>query len=382
MQRSLASRSRRAVSTAALVVAALLGLAAMAEACSIPVFRYALERWKPDPYRATLFHRGPLSEAQQAILKPWSQATESLDGVAAPASNIELRLVDIDAIEDEADRALFAEQKSPEAPWLAVQYPRGLRIAKTVWAGPLSEESAARLAASPLRTELINRLCQGQTAVWLMLESGNAEKDQAVAAKLDVELKQLAAKLKLPELSPDDQLHSAAPLQISFSVLRVPRNVPAEQPLVDLLLHVESDLKDYAEPIVFPVFGRGRALLPLIGAGITPDNLHESAAFLVGACSCEIKELNPGFDLLLTAGWDQLLFKDAPPPKDAAVAAPTGPPELVAIPPGAAPVPVAWTSGPDVEVVSEEHATGVPMYVFVLLGGALVVAVLMFGLRR
>jgi hypothetical protein len=80
--------------------------------------------------------------------------------------------------------------------------------------------------------------------------------------------------------------------------------------------------------------------LPLIGAGITPDNIHESAAFLVGACSCEVKDLNPGFDLLLTANWDVLLFQEAPPPEVLAAreAVRSGEPQLVDIPAGAAPV--------------------------------------------
>ena len=30
-------------------------------ACQIPVFRYALERWQPDPYEVVVIHRGSLS---------------------------------------------------------------------------------------------------------------------------------------------------------------------------------------------------------------------------------------------------------------------------------------------------------------------------------
>jgi hypothetical protein len=60
--------------------------------------------------------------------------------------------------------------------------------------------------------------------------------------------------------------------------------------------------------MVFPVFGRGRALLPLVGAGITEANITAAAGFLTGACSCEVKALNPGFDLLLPADWDNLLM--------------------------------------------------------------------------
>jgi hypothetical protein len=52
------------------------------------------------------------------------------------------------------------------------------------------------------------------------------------------------------------------------------------------------------------VFGRGRALEPLIGRGIHPDNIMEVSSYLCGACSCEIKDQNPGIDLLLAANWD------------------------------------------------------------------------------
>ena len=38
-------------------------------ACSVPVFRYALERWLADPYQAVVFHRGSLTTAQQAQIK-------------------------------------------------------------------------------------------------------------------------------------------------------------------------------------------------------------------------------------------------------------------------------------------------------------------------
>ena len=59
--------------------------------------------------------------------------------------------------------------------------------------------------------------------------------------------------------------------------------------------------------MVFPIFGRCRALLPLVGPGISAENIRSSAAFLAGACSCQVKELNPGFDLLITANWKELL---------------------------------------------------------------------------
>src|SRR5512136_1886912 len=41
-----------------LVLAFLLSSIPSALACSVPVFRYALERWPASPYEAVVFHRG------------------------------------------------------------------------------------------------------------------------------------------------------------------------------------------------------------------------------------------------------------------------------------------------------------------------------------
>lgn len=347
----------RAKWLALLLVAGAAGGSA-AWACNVPVFRYALERWHPDPYRATLFHRGPLTADQQSLL---ARLADEPDG---PPVNVTLRLVDVDELSDDADRELLAEQATDELPWLAVQYPRSLRNEQTVWGGALDEANVSRLVASPQRSELIRRLIGGQTAIWLLLECGQSEKDDAVAAQLEVELARLSQKLTLPELtaSPQDDLLSDAPLRVEFSLLRVPRDDPAEAPLVGMLLHAEEDLLEFDEPMVFPVFGRGRALLPLIGPGITEDNIHASAAFLVGACSCEIKDLNPGFDLLLAGDWDFQLFGGEAPEQVLATraAVSTGEPEFVAIPAGrpearaAAEAVVVDASPPDATVTAAD----------------------------
>jgi hypothetical protein len=100
-------------------------------------------------------------------------------------------------------------------------------------------------------------------------------------------------------------------LKLSFSVLRVSRTDPAEAAFVQMLLGSEADLRDIKEPLLFPVFGRGRALYALAGKGISHETLDEAATFLIGKCSCQVKELNPGVDLLLAADWDKLVKAQA-----------------------------------------------------------------------
>ncbi len=290
-------------------------LAAVALACNVPVFRFALERWRPDAYRITVLHRGPLNEAQRELLQPLEELRNKTH------ANLDFRAVDIVELEKEPNEGLItfpplsaevgSRVKGGES-WLVVQYPEYLRIEVPVWNGPLNREAIDRLVDSPVRSELVRRLVEGQTAVWLLLESGDKDRDRAAADLLAEQMPELERTLKLPELTsePDDELLAKTPFKVAFSVLRVPRDSALETAVAGMLIRCEPDLADRSDPMVYPVFGRGRALLPLIGAGITAKNIQDSAGFLVGPCSCQVKELNPGFDLLLSADWNSLLSQD------------------------------------------------------------------------
>ena len=61
-----------------------------------------------------------------------------------------------------------------------------------------------------------------------------------------------------------------------------------------LLLSSEAGLEKTKAPLVFPIFGRGRVLG---GLEVKAKEIEEAARFLCGACSCQVKELNPGVDL-------------------------------------------------------------------------------------
>lgn len=335
--------------------------AAVAHACNVPVFRFALERWRPDPYRVTLFHRGPLSEADRELIGKLEAQQEKA------TLNVAVRSIDLSELSD-ADRELFASLGDAKLPSLVVHYPKHLQIPTPVWSGPLDNEAIARVADSPLRQEIVRRLVDGQTAVWLLLESGQSEKDDAAAKLVQEHIKKLERSLKLPELTeaPDDKLLSATPLQLAFSMMRVPRT-DAERPLIQMLVNSESDLAERSDPLVFPVFGRGRAMFGLVGAGITAQNIEFSAAFLVGACSCDVKEQNPGFDLLLAADWDVLLAQEGVPLTAAATRGtiPTGDAELVPIPSG---------SSKFDSIVTSQTAHGSSWFVMGLLfAGAIVI---------
>lgn len=90
-----------------------------------------------------------------------------------------------------------------------------------------------------------------------------------------------------------------------MAMVSIQRDDANERWFVSQLMAVESDLGTFAEePMVFAVFGRGRVLPPYIGKGITADNLSQVAFFITGACSCTVKDQNPGVDLLTYHDWE------------------------------------------------------------------------------
>lgn len=312
----LIGKRRRACTAFRRLLRLVLGSAALSAvslwACSVPVFRYALEKWPPDSYRAVVFHRGPLSAAQQALAGELGR-----EGLAGRLhANVSLQTVDLAQSPAPELLELWRKLGADTLPWLVVRYPQSVRLTGNVVSEPLTEATLRPLLDSPARKEITRRLGQGDSAVWVLLEIGEPKRDDEITRLVETRLAYLATVLKLPALDPQDIISGliSVPeggLKLAFSVLRVSRSDPAEAAFVKMLLGSEADLAGFREPILFPVFGRGRALYALAGKGIRHETLDEAATFLIGKCSCQVKELNPGVDLLLAAHWDQLVKAQA-----------------------------------------------------------------------
>ncbi len=284
--------------------------AATAVACSVPVFRYALERWAPDDYRLIVFHDGALDSEAEGWVRDLGR-----DGLAGkPAANLAVRTVDLAAKPVEPELLRWWQQYATitRLPAMVLLYPAGLRLPEPAWIGPLTGATVAQLLDSPLRREIGRRLLGGESAVWVLVESGDGSADTQAAELLERRLRHLEETMELPELDPAD-LREEAPekpaekLKVDFSMLRVSRQDPEESVLVGMLLGLETDLAERREPIVFPIFGQGRVLYALVGRGISNAMIDEAAGFLTGACSCVVKEENPGSDLLMAVDWDRLV---------------------------------------------------------------------------
>lgn len=285
-------------------------------ACSIPVFRYALERWPADPYQVMVFHRGELSEQHQAVLSKLQPQDLGL-GSQNPArhANVQVHAIDLDANPKPEALELWQAQKTDTLPWMAVYNPILAPEASRVWSGPLSETAVDRLLNSPVRREIARRILNGDSVVWVLLESGNPEKDDAAFRLLNSRVHMLESTLKLPVVDQQDLADGSlsidpGALKLAFSSVRLSRDDPAETMFVEMLLSVESDLRDpeyRGQPMAFPIFGRGRALYALLGAGISEQTVEDACRFLVGACQCTVKIQNPGIDMLMPVDWEGLI---------------------------------------------------------------------------
>jgi hypothetical protein len=216
--------------------------------------------------------------------------------------------VNADTFSEERLRNLLQGPIPEKLPVLAIWYPDQMGQAAPLWMLELTPAVIKALTDSPKRKELGEGLINGESVVWIFVPSGNSRKDERAKALIR---KELDSALSALHKTPYFVLSNAGQrtLGYGFPILTVSRTDPQERFFLDLLLNSESDLHQYAdEPMVFPVFGRGRVLGCLFGEYITSKNIQGAVSFLAGSCSCEVKSLNPGMDLLMAALWDRVVL--------------------------------------------------------------------------
>ena len=204
----------------------------------------------------------------------------------------------------------------------------------------MTVDDVEKLIDSPVRREIAKRLEAGHASVMVLLggvkeSAGEGEEtklvddtEATVAAQKEVEklIEDITAgKVNLyatpnetgfpekPAEEPESEEETEATEQPEHEVsfVKVSRTDPKEAWLVRSLMSIEDDLYEFNEPMVFAVYGRARALPPYIGKGITRDNLIDCVDFVTGACSCTVKEQNPGMDLLVRYDWETAAEKVA-----------------------------------------------------------------------
>ncbi|MFO0922134.1 MAG: hypothetical protein U0905_06540 [Pirellulales bacterium] len=301
--------------------------------CNIPVFRYALERWKSDKTRIVVFAEEltPQQRAQLQLLEERS---------AKGQSNVEWVVSQPSTEKDQERLELWKREVAApsQLPWVVVQtpFPQG-KIGQT-WSGRMDAITWDWILDSPSRKELAKRLLAGDSVVWLVLQSKDAQANAACRRMLKETFEKLETELELPEGigEPGSELYSEVPLFLRFSSLEIDIEKDEERYFRQLAQGFSDQIDLLKEPILIPVFGRGRALEVIPYSRIDGPLVSDLTKFLCGACSCQVKERNPGFDLLLSVHWTRELFGEGgfvPEPKDGEKSLGNAP-VLLTIPPG------------------------------------------------
>jgi hypothetical protein len=307
-------------------------------ACNIPVFRFALERWQPDPSEVIVFFDADLPDDDAATVKELETASSRNGGQA----NLQMIRCDLRTNQDQELQNLWLSTKEKTRlplPAVVIRSLKGHGQTINYWRGRVSELRRDRILESPIRSELTRRLQSGDAVVWLLVTSTDKQKTVAARKLLDAQCQALPREIELPEGIglPGSELYSEVPLLLQFSVLEINREDAQEQYLIQQFSGFQADAFAEGEPLIVPVFGRGRALEVIPASQLSAELIQDLTRFLCGACSCQVKEQNPGFDLMLTTNWHLALFgedAEGPPPEAAQGAGQKRAPELVPIPSG------------------------------------------------
>ena len=286
---------------------------ATAWACSTPVYRYAMYNWAPGPYEVYYFQRAEPPKQDAEVLGLLTQPRDTEEGDKA---NIMLAKIDPNR----------KEHLNRLAPWVLKAWETHAKAKEnfflfmTPWggelfAGQLDPATLKAMLDSPLRRRIGKLLQDGNAALLLVVAPPGEKRTKKIEKTIDEVIarvgavqseepaKSSPADKKRPVEASEEEGDSSSPLKVAR--LTVSSEDPAEKWLIRMMMLSEKDLEDEAaEPIVFPIFGRGRVLPPLIGAGITVDNLMECMGYVSGPCSCQIKDQNIGGDLLMTWNWE------------------------------------------------------------------------------
>ncbi|MGH7136156.1 MAG: hypothetical protein ACREHD_10475, partial [Pirellulales bacterium] len=188
------------------------------DACSVPVFRYALERWPADLFEVDVFYRGTLTADQRALVSQLEDQSQINGG----AVNWEVIHCNLDEELAEDLQAVGDTLGDVPLPHVVLRRPGGRRGSAVVWSGLLSEVKPS-LWTSPVRDDLIQRLATGDSVVWLVFRGSDEAQSKQVVEQLQEQLPRLAAEIPLPAGVglPGSELLTQLPLDVRFSVLEV-----------------------------------------------------------------------------------------------------------------------------------------------------------------
>lgn len=251
-------------------------------ACTIPVFRFALDRWEADKFRLVI----PAAMARQPetakLLIPYrgnGPANLKIEETRDPAA---------------ADAQLLDSRDS----------------SRPLWSGAVDAGSLKTMLDSPGRQDLLKHIMAGDSVVWVIVDDGGPEGKTEVA-RVEKRLRYLEQVVGLPQqdpTDPDSQLGPGPPLRLKFATLHVSMKDPSEKLFCAMLAGAKcAEALAKGEAFAAPVFGRGRVLGSFPLRELDDTTLEDITMFLTGRCSCRVKNQNPGWDVLLQVDWESAL---------------------------------------------------------------------------
>jgi hypothetical protein len=281
-------------------------------ACKLPVFRYALERWQVDRYRMV------------AVVD--EQTTDAVGGALAElqayaSANVDVEIIDLSSLTDEQLWQVEEISGDTQTPLLQVFYPERNGQRKKCWEGELKLTAVRDWFESPLRRQITADIVSGVSVVWILVEGSDDQENQRIGDIVTSALNEAESQITIPEgvipragasqflrqhpdASMDDVLRSDIPLGVEFALRRLIRADQNESALRAMIGGLSSEDDG---PVLVPVFGRGRILDAIPTESVSQQTIINACRYMVGECSCTVKALNPGVDLVLNVDWQEKL---------------------------------------------------------------------------
>jgi hypothetical protein len=307
-----------------LIVFSLISSLSSLYACTVPVFRYALEReaWSPDIYQVYVIHNGKLSEENTKALNLLQDASTLYSGgilehkseIKYPA-NIKLTKIDVN---QKTDNKVFYEliqkYKNLDKPLLLLSMPkREGRDYNIIWEGELTVTSAYYILDSPTRRMIPREIAKGHKIIWLFIDGDSKKENEEKLELLNNSVASFSKEFNENHGYVDDPANEGCEIdsnKVDISIIRLSNK---DDLLTNILRAFESEFAETKSPSAFAIFGRGRVLGGCFAKSFNKETIEQACSYITGDCSCEIKQQNPGVDLLVSADWYKVMAAEVPP---------------------------------------------------------------------
>ncbi|MFZ2657499.1 MAG: hypothetical protein WAX69_21365 [Victivallales bacterium] len=294
---------------------------------SAPLFQLGLRKWETDTYKAVVIYSGEHPVGKE-------QGISFIEGRIqnkVKTLNLEILKVDINdkSMIDEKTNGILKTFKPDRLPFTVIYFPAVSDVEIPLWAGYLTFPAAGFICDSPARREIARRLLKGDNAVWLLVDSGNEEADANAYRMLSGELRQASGVIPEPSQAngnlgtiPEENsvvpaLNVPVPTPMKMSIVRISKDDKSEMILLEMLNCMEPEIMSNKDnPVLVPVYGRGRILEILSSDEVDSENVRTAIHKLSDPCAGGLKDPDSGSDMLMSVNWNAFVKDELSVDKD------------------------------------------------------------------